>query len=287
MLLFVCFFVSLTSVFTFNQLSFSGGGSFGAVEIGILKKLHQMEPKKYDMYTGISAGGLNAGLLSFYDELTIGIEVAEKLYSTMTTHNIYSILPETHVSIFNTGPLHELLTNTLSRMKNKSKIHTLIGATNLYTGTLDVFTFNEKPIDEQVKILLSTSAIPVLFPPISYNGYMYADGGTLSNQLLDIIHVNDYMNITYITPYNEMEEDDTPITSLKEMIERTFLIIKNTFDDELTKMNRNCVVSYGEINHYFVDSAYLQGYNVLNFNNGKELIDIGFEHMEHEKIKLC
>jgi hypothetical protein len=89
------------------------------------------------------------------------------------------------------------------------------------------------------------------------------------------------------SPYILHIEDDTPITSLKEMIERTFLIIKNTFDDELTKMNRNCVVSYGEINHYFVDSAYLQGYNVLNFNNGKELIDTGFEHMEHEKIKLC
>lgn len=28
-----------------NQLSFSGGGSFGAVEIGILKRINQIQPK--------------------------------------------------------------------------------------------------------------------------------------------------------------------------------------------------------------------------------------------------
>lgn len=44
-----------------NQLSFSGGGSFGAVEIGILKRINEIEPKNYDLYTGISAGALNAG----------------------------------------------------------------------------------------------------------------------------------------------------------------------------------------------------------------------------------
>jgi len=69
-------------IYSFEQLAFSGGGAFGAVEIGILKKIHELEPtKQYDMYTGISAGGLNAGFLSFYDNLNDGIQSAEKLYS--------------------------------------------------------------------------------------------------------------------------------------------------------------------------------------------------------------
>jgi predicted acylesterase/phospholipase RssA len=34
---------------TFNQLAFSGGGAFGAVEIGILKRINELNPKKYDM----------------------------------------------------------------------------------------------------------------------------------------------------------------------------------------------------------------------------------------------
>ena len=92
----------LNLVFGFNQLAFSGGGAFGAVEIGILKKIYELEPKKYDMYTGISAGGLNAGFLSFYDDLSIGIKRAETLYSNMRNFKVYEILPETGVSILNT-----------------------------------------------------------------------------------------------------------------------------------------------------------------------------------------
>ena len=46
-----------------NILALSGGGSFGAVQVGILNDL--IENKKivesYDILTGISAGGLNVG----------------------------------------------------------------------------------------------------------------------------------------------------------------------------------------------------------------------------------
>ena len=44
------------SISALNQLSFSGGGSFGAVEIGILKKVIELNKNtNYDLYTGISA----------------------------------------------------------------------------------------------------------------------------------------------------------------------------------------------------------------------------------------
>lgn len=70
-LIMVVFFIKVASL---NQLSFSGGGSFGAVEIGIAKYVvekdrrpekdqrPEKEPTKtYDLYTGISAGALNSG----------------------------------------------------------------------------------------------------------------------------------------------------------------------------------------------------------------------------------
>ena len=47
---FLFFFMYLTIFDTcsavFNQLSFSGGGSFGAVEIGILKRIMKMDGDK-------------------------------------------------------------------------------------------------------------------------------------------------------------------------------------------------------------------------------------------------
>ena len=287
-ILFLFLFLIFPNLATgFNQLAFSGGGAFGAVEIGILKKINELNPKKYDMYTGISAGGLNAGFLSFYNDLSVGVKRAETLYSTMRNFKVYEILPETGVSIFNTEPLFDTLSSVINKMPNKPVIKTLIGATNLYTGHLDVFQFDTKSAADQVKILMSTSAIPILFPPISYNNYMYADGGTLSNELLDIVHVNEYLNITYITPYSEMVEDDTPITSIKEMVIRTIKIVTKNFNNPYTKINQNCEKPYGEINNYFVDSSYFDDYNMLNFDDGKELIDIGYKYMSHKRIKLC
>jgi predicted patatin/cPLA2 family phospholipase len=134
---------------------------------------------------------------------------------------------------------------------------------------------------------MSSSAIPGLFPPIRYNGNQYADGGTLSNELLQVENSNQYINITFVTPYEGYIYDNTPINSLKEMIKRTINIVTSNFNNQLTKINQNCENPIGEINKYFVDPELLKGYSILNFDNGKELIDIGYNNVEHVKYKLC
>ena len=198
---FITFYMFLTllkTIVSLNQLAFSGGGSFGAVEIGILKRINQIEKKKYDIYTGISAGGLNAGFLSYYKDLTLGIKNAEILYSIMKNKMVYEVNPHNELSILNTDPLFKTLTTVIDRMGKEPVIETYIGATNLYTGSLDIYKFNDDDDTDKVLLLMSTSAIPLVFPPITYKNYMYADGGTLSNELLDIFHDNSYLNITYI-----------------------------------------------------------------------------------------
>ena len=59
----------------FNQLSLSGGGSYGAIQIGILKKVIETDYKNYDLYTGISTGALNAGILSYYSDINVGTDI--------------------------------------------------------------------------------------------------------------------------------------------------------------------------------------------------------------------
>jgi predicted acylesterase/phospholipase RssA len=227
-----------------NQLSFSGGGSFGAVEIGIIKRLMERKVINFDLYTGISAGALNAGFLSYYKNIKEGITKAENIYKTINNRMVYKLLPSTEVSLLNTEPL-----------------------------------FNT--------FLKSSSAIPGLFPPIRYNGNQYADGGTLSNELLQVENNDQYINITFVTPYEGYIYDNTPIDSLKEMIKRTINIVTSNFNNPLVKINQNCEKPIGEINKYFVDPELLKGYNILNFDNGKELIDIGYNNVEYKKYKLC
>ena len=270
-----------------NQLSFSGGGSFGAVEIGIIKNLMERQIIKFDLYTGISAGALNAGFLSYYSNINEGITRAENIYKTINNRMVYKLLPPTEVSLLNTEPLFNTLLKVIEKMPNEPVVHTLIGATNLYSGNLDVYSFEDNDDLNKVYLLMSSSAIPGLFPPIRYNGNQYADGGTLSNELLQVENSNQYINITFVTPYEGYIYDNTPINSLKEMIKRTINIVTSNFNNQMAKINQNCENPIGEINKYFVDPELLKGYNILNFDNGKELIDIGYNNVEHVKYKLC
>ena len=270
-----------------NQLSFSGGGSFGAVEIGIIKNLMERQIINFDLYTGISAGALNAGFLSYYSNINEGITRAENIYKTINNRMVYKLLPPTEVSLLNTEPLFNTLLKVIEKMPNEPVVHTLIGATNLYSGNLDVYSFEDNDDLNKVYLLMSSSAIPGLFPPIRYNGNQYADGGTLSNELLQVENSNQYINITFVTPYEGYIYDNTPINSLKEMIKRTINIVTSNFNNQMAKINQNCENPIGEINKYFVDPDLLKGYSILNFDNGKELIDIGYNNVEHKKYKLC
>jgi predicted patatin/cPLA2 family phospholipase len=277
----------LSLVNSLNQLSFSGGGSFGAVEIGILKRINELQPKKYDLYTGISAGALNAGFLSYYDNINLGINNAERLYSSIRNHMIYDLVPNTGLSILNTEPLFKTLTKIIQSMPKNPSIHTLIGSTNLYSGKLDIYTFEEMDDINKVLLLMSSSAIPGMFPPINFNNQLYADGGTLSNELIQVEHDNKYLNITFITPYEDLEYDNSQITSLKDMLCRTAKILLSNFNNPMASMNINCKNPIGEINKYYVPSNVLKGYNILNFDNGAELIDIGYKNVISKRYNIC
>jgi predicted patatin/cPLA2 family phospholipase len=270
-----------------NQLSFSGGGSFGAVEIGILKRLLETENKQYDLYTGISAGALNAGYLSYYKNMNLGIKSAEFLYSNIKNRMIYDIFPNTGLSILNTYPLQKTLTNIVQTMPNEPAIHTLIGATNLYSGKLDIYNFEDQSDDDKVRLMMSSCAIPGMFPPIKFKDQLYADGGTLSNELIDVEHDGTYLNITFITPYEDYAYNDTPISSLKDMLCRTAMIILSNFNNPMSSLNENCRVPIGEVNKYYVPPDVLKGYNIMNFDKGAELIDVGYKYMVHKKFSLC
>lgn len=277
----------LTLTKALNQLSFSGGGSFGAVEIGILKRVIELENKKFDLYTGISAGSLNAGFLSFYSNINMGLKSAEVLYSTIRNRMIYDILPNTGVSLLNTQPLHNTITKIIDKMPNSPVVHTLIGATNLYSGKLDIYSFEDQDDTNKVLLLMSSSAIPGMFPPIYFNDQLYADGGTLSNELIEVEHDDKYLNITFITPYDDYSYNNASIDSLKEMLSRTVMILFSNFNNPMATLNQNCKTPIGEINKYYVPSEFLTGYNMLNFDKGEELIDIGYKNTVHKKYAIC
>jgi predicted patatin/cPLA2 family phospholipase len=277
----------IIGICSYNQLSFSGGGSFGALEIGILKRLIETDKKSYDLYTGISVGAINAGCLSYYSDMEVGIKNIEKLYCNLKNRNVYDILPHNGLSLLNSNPLYNTLFNLINNMENDSIVDTYIGMTNMYTGKLDIYNFKEKNNMEKVLLLMSSSAIPGIFPPVKYKTSLYADGGILSNELIDIKHDNSYLNITYITPYEDFNYNNVEIKSFRGMLCRTAKILLNNYNDPLVKINQDCKNHIGEINKYYVPYDKIKKYNILNFDKGSELINIGYNNMMHKKYKIC
>lgn len=51
----------------------------------------------------------------------------------------------------------------------------------------------------------------------------------------------------------------------------------------MASLNQNCKIPIGETNKFYVPHHVLSGYNILNFDNGNELIDIGYNNVIHKK----
>ena len=271
----------LPVICAYNVLSFSGGGSFGSVEIGLLQRIQEFDPKIYDLYAGISVGGLNAGFLSYFKDINVGIKEVKAVYSTLKNKDVYEYFPITN-SLLNTAPLHNTITNVISKYNDSVK-ETLIGTTNLYTGKLDTYYYNSLEKPDQVDLLMATSAIPVIFPPIHFKDQLYVDGGVITNELLSEIRAPHYINITFITPYSELTSNYN-LTSFTEIVKRNLEIL-GTFNNELGKMV--CDIPRGEINMYFIVSSLVSGYSLLDFDYGKELHEIGYNNLQYIKYPLC
>ena len=274
---------------TINQLSFSGGGAYGALQLGILKNLTENgHHTNYDLYTGISVGAINAGILSYFKNIKEGINIGEIMWINATNDDVYKLYPPTGVSLLNTDPLFNWLNKTINSMPNEPQIHTLIGATNLQTGNLDIFSFKENENLEKVNLLMASSALPILFPPVKYKGNLYTDGGLLSNALLTITQDSEYKNITFIASDNfDITETKTEISSFISLLQRTASVYRRHFKEPLYTLHQNCTNPVGEINKYFIDSNFFSNYNKFNFNNGKELFELGYRNVQHKKYILC
>jgi predicted patatin/cPLA2 family phospholipase len=281
---------------TCNILSFSGGGSFGVVEVGILS---QIALKKYDMITGVSAGGLNSGFLSYYNNdetnLVDGINNLANIYINMSNSDVYKHnfdQVQRTWSYYDTTPLRLTIQKELMKMKYTPTKPTLIGSTNLNTGFFEIFEF-EKKINkkDQTDIMMATSAIPFIFPPQIIEGKYYVDGGAVANEILNGIEGYlpgcEYFNITFITSSEKINQINT-IDSLEEYSKRIIKVVINDFNNELNEIIQNpCPNPKGKIQYCYASSTKLDNYSILDFSHGAELYEIGKNDFICEEYPYC
>ena len=281
-----------------NVLSLSGGGSFGAVEIGILKNIYL---PKYDIITGISVGALNAGLLSYYNSkinnrFFDGIKKLENLYINMKNSDVYEndyLDIVKYWSYYSTKPFRKTIINTIKDLEydiyTKDSL-TLIGSTNLRLSILETFEFSKYNKLNQVDILMASSALPFIFPPIIINNTVYVDGGTISNQILLGIknRLNcKFYNITYIEAHHN-NQPNYNITSFYSYINRIIGTVYSSFDNQISIIaGLKCTKPIGKIYYYYSNDERLNKYSMLNMELGQELINIGNSNYTYQTYDYC
>ncbi|AYV76936.1 MAG: patatin-like phospholipase family protein [Barrevirus sp.] len=277
-------------------LALSGGGAHAAFQAGVIKRLHE-EGNRWTIITGISAGSFNAGLISLFKEedQSLGIKLMESLWQNITSKNVYNYNwnPIYDQSILDSSPLN----NTIYTMINQFgpiKRDIIIGSVSLNTGLMRLFNmtdFQEGAI-RTTNIMLASSAIPSIFPPIFLDDEYYVDGGTFSNELiiaginycLDNGYPNDNITIDTIIcsqPIENITNDIIKDSTIIGIAERTYDILSNAlFNHELYgSCNKNKEIEYTypmyiykpvkefngslfDFNHEDLIASFSEGYNV-------------------------
>lgn len=277
-----------------NVLSLSGGGSFGAVEMGMLESLYDSHkiPSSFDILTGISAGGLNVGFLSHYENYADAFPLVRSIFQNLTTADVYDlnilgIL--SHWSIYDNSPLKNTLTTIFSGLSDHGVPPiTLIGASNVNTQHLDIYHFHNLSLSDKIDVLLSTSAIPFVFPPHHFNGNLYVDGGVISNELITQAVGElpcDFYNVTFLSASGRNNPRQN-VTGFFSYISSIFHMLFNTFDYQLAQAN-TCKYPIGVIQACFPDGSLLANYSILDFDYGIELYTIGYNSHECVQMDLC
>jgi hypothetical protein len=279
---------------TCNVLALSGGGAFGAVEMGVLDALTAAgaAPSQYDVITGISAGGLNTGFLAYYEDVRDALPVIHDIYANITTADVYTpayLSIFSKWAVFDNSPLRATLANVLEgRTEPAAGPLAMIGATNLNESVLDVFVFNDKTLEEKLDVLIATSSIPLAFPPHRINGTLYVDGGVISSELLKQVvgfYPCESYSMTFLSAYRKAAPNP-PVDGFFSYVSKVFHTLYKAFDSQFSQESA-CPRPYGTIQACYPTSPALDNYSMLDFDHGAELYALAKGGYECDMLPLC
>lgn len=241
-------------------LVLSGGGARGIAHLGVLKALEEIGVK-VDLVSGTSCGAI---IGAFY---CAGYSVNDisKFIKNNSIFHFKSIAwstsgllkPEANEKIY--------LQYFPQRSFDTLKIPLDISASDLLSGKTVVLSSGDL-----VTSIAASSAIPVLFEPVKYRGYMLTDGSATSCFPVEPLlgKCNNIIGV-YVNPIEQLKE----ISGITGIIDRG---IHMALHGEFTHKKALCSI--------VIEPADLKKYGMFDFGKVDELIDIGYRQaMKSEK----
>ncbi len=171
------------SKYPLTALVLCGGGSRGAVEVGLYQAVVELGIP-IDFVVGSSIGAVNGALIA------AGMSPAELVqhWTSLRTRDIVSSrwqlvrLLTGLSSVFSSQRLRDFLERRLPvRTFRDLRLPLFIVATDLETG--EAVVLNEGDL---IEAILASTALPGLFPPVSWHGRKLVDGALSNNVPIDL-----------------------------------------------------------------------------------------------------
>lgn len=155
-------------------LVFSGGGGKGAYQIGVWRALQELGLEgQVVAVSGTSVGALNAALY-----LKGNLELAEQLWNSISNETLLLPSPDSEDSFFSNAGLQQLLDGALSQPDRSPPPLCFATCKRLDDGQVRYFELRHLiNSGYRRQILLASSALPGVFPPVVVDGERYIDGG--------------------------------------------------------------------------------------------------------------
>lgn len=160
----------------------AGGGSLGAVQVGMLRELVAHDVRA-DIVVGSSVGAVNGAYFAA-DPSAAGVARLEKIWTELQQDDVFPLTPASLLRLFsrrdnlvNPANLRRLIEKHLPyRILQEAALPVHTVATEYVSGA--AITFSSGPA---VEAILASSAIPGVFPPVAIGGRSYIDGAVASN----------------------------------------------------------------------------------------------------------
>lgn len=159
----------------------AGGGSLGAIQVGMLTELLRAGETP-DLVVGSSVGALNASMFAAYPNAE-GVDKLARIWCSLKRSDIFPVTMRSALawmrgsgSLFDSSGLRELIeTNLPFRSLEQAQIPLHVVATNL--GGVSVCLSKGPSVDS----ILASAAIPIAFPSVRIGNDDLIDGAIGSN----------------------------------------------------------------------------------------------------------
>ncbi len=234
-------------------LVLGGGGAKGAYQAGVLKAMKKYKLiKRVDMVSGTSIGALNA-MKVLENDIDGAVEIWENVTKDIALSKSSFFTKLKTKSMFSRDGFRKLADEKINLEKaSKSKKECYVVATPVslkVKGAPSEFLVNGKSKDEILDYILASSAIPVVFEPVTINGIKYVDGFGVSNVPVKVLK-DKGCKLIFVIPLRsdsdaiDYSDDDTLIIDFSSYTNGKHMVDGGTLDFDATRSKQRLEIGY-------------------------------------------